>query len=1101
MLSYLKLFSGLAVFVASARLFAAELGTAATLPIPTGSDAWIEADLAVKKFRLPQGFKMEPFAVEPMLANPVAFCLDEHGRIYVSETHRYRTSVYDVRNYMDWYDDDLACRTLNDRIAMIRKHLGNDASKLEQESEVIRLIEDTDGDGRADRSTVYADGFNSMLDGIASGVLARKGSVYFANIPDVTLLNDANGDGKADSRKALVHGFGVRFSLTGHDLHGLRFGPDGKLYFSVGDRASDITSKEGKHFAYPEEGAVYRCDPDGSNLEVFATGVRNPQELAFDEWGNLFTGDNNCDHGDKARLVYLVEGSDSGWRVGYQFSEQNPAGRWNAEKLWHTRWDGQAAYIMPPIAHIADGPSGFTYYPGTGMPEQFNGHFFLCDFRGQATGSGIHSFGVKPKGGGFEMVDHTQFLWNALLTDTDFGPDGALYMSDWVHGWPKSERGRIYRLYQPDLIKSSLVLETKKLIAEGMEKRSAQDLQKLLRHADMRIRQEAQFELAARGTKSIKILSKTAKADSSLLARVHAIWALGQIAEAKQSKALEVVIPLTKDPEPEIRAQAAKVLGEVRFEGAESALIALLSDSNPRVQHFAGTALARFELSDAVGPAIEVLRRNDNKDLYVRHAGILLLAASHDTNRLEALEHDSSAAVRVAAVVALRRLHSPSVAAFLHDSDLTIVREAARAINDLPIAPALPELAALISKPAEDESIIRRVLNANFRVGTPEGAAAIAAFAANPAPAEKLRAEALLMLSQWAKPSSRDKVTGLWRPLEPREGGAAVAALTPLLPKLFTTAPDSVRAGAAQASEKLMISAAAPALFELVKDTQAKNSVRTEALRALAALKTDNFAEAIKVAQADTSEALRAEANRLQSKAKPNEATPALVKALQSGSILEKRGALEALATVPGSVADEIILQQVSAFESVPDYLKLDVLDAASQRSDERIKKKLDALNADIPKNDLLGEFRYCLQGGNADAGKKIFLERPEASCVRCHKVNGEGGEVGPDLSHVATRQNREYILESIVYPNRKIAPGFESVLLTLKNGTAVAGILKSEAGDTIEVNSPEDGLLKVKKSDVTAREKGLSGMIEGLGAVLSKQDLRNLVEFLGTQK
>jgi quinoprotein glucose dehydrogenase len=410
-------------------------------------------------------------------------------------------------------------------------------------------------------------------------------------------------------------------------------------------------------------------------------------------------------------------------------------------------------------------------------------------------------------------------------------------------------------------------------------------------------------------------------------------------------------------------------------------------------------------------------------------------------------------------------------------------------------------LAALISKPAEDESIIRRVLNANFRLGTSEGAAAIAAYAANPAPAEKLRAEALLMLSQWAKPSRRDKVTGLWRPLEPREGRAAVAALTPLLPKLFTTAPDSVRAGAAQASAKLMISAAAPALLELVKDTQAKNSARTEALRALAVLKTDNFADAIKIAQADTSEALRAEANRLQSKAKPNEATPALVKALQTGSILEKRGALEALATIPGSVADEIILQQVGAFDSVPDYLKLDVLDAAGQRSDERIKKKLDALNADIPKNDPLGEFRYCLQGGNAEAGKKIFLERPEASCVRCHKVNGEGGEVGPDLSHVATRQNREYILESIVYPNRKIAPGFESVLLTLKNGTAVAGILKSEAGDTIEVNSPEDGLLKVKKSDVTAREKGLSGMIEGLGAILSKQDLRNLVEFLGTQK
>src|SRR6185369_6966196 len=237
------------------------------------------------------------------------------------------------------------------------------------------------------------------------------------------------------------------------------------------------------------------------------------------EWGNLFTGDNNCDHGDKARLVYLVEGSDSGWRVGYQFSEQNPAGLWNAEKLWHLRWDGQAAYLMPPVAHIADGPSGFTYYPGTGMPDDLKGHFFLCDFRGVATGSGIHSFAVKPKGGGFEMVDHTQFLWNALLSDADFGPDGAMYMSDWVHGWPKSERGRIYRLYRPELITTDLVLATTKLIADGLEKRATEELQKLLHHPDMRVRQEAQFELAARGNQSVEILTKVARTDESLLAR------------------------------------------------------------------------------------------------------------------------------------------------------------------------------------------------------------------------------------------------------------------------------------------------------------------------------------------------------------------------------------------------------------------------------------------------------------------------------------------------------------------------------------------------------------------------------------------------------
>ena len=235
---------------------------------------------------------------------------------------------------------------------------------------------------------------------------------------------------------------------------------------------------------------------------VFATGLRNPQELAFDEFGNLFTGDNNSDSGDKARWVYVVEGGDSGWRIGYQFiAGPDSRGPWNEEKLWHPAFDGQAAYIVPPIANIADGPSGLAYDPGVSLlPEAFRRHFFLVDFRGASGQSGIRSFALRPKGASFELVDSKQFVWSTLATDVDFGPDGALYFCDWVEGWEKPNKGRIYRVLDPSRTRRSAgSRKSRRCWPRGWTHRPNDELARLLAHPDMRVRQEAQFALAARG--------------------------------------------------------------------------------------------------------------------------------------------------------------------------------------------------------------------------------------------------------------------------------------------------------------------------------------------------------------------------------------------------------------------------------------------------------------------------------------------------------------------------------------------------------------------------------------------------------------------------
>jgi quinoprotein glucose dehydrogenase len=216
-----------------------------------------------------------------------------------------------------------------------------------------------------------------------------------------------------------------------------------------------------------------------------------------------------------------------------------------------------------------------------------------------------------------------------------------------------------------------------------------------------------------------------------------------------------------------------------------------------------------------------------------------------------------------------------------------------------------------------------------------------------------------------------------------------------------------------------------------------------------------------------------------------------------------KQSALAALGNLPGGEADALLqrwLQKLLAGEVKPE-LQLDVLLAAEKHPTPAIQALLKEHQAKQPADDLTAGYHETLAGGNAANGKKIFFERADVSCLRCHAIKKEGGIVGPPLDGIATKKSRQYLLEAILDPNRTIATGYENLIITRKDGTFVAGTLKGVNETAFIIDSPEDGEVTVPRKDVASRKRGLSAMPEGLGQMLTKQEMRDLIEYLGSLK
>ncbi|MFL5342810.1 MAG: PVC-type heme-binding CxxCH protein, partial [Gemmataceae bacterium] len=387
------------------------------LCLPALALAQVPPEKAISTMTVADGLQIELFAAEPMLVNPTSIDVDHLGRVWV-------------------------CEAVNYRRVMFNRPI------LRPEGDRIVILEDTKGVGKADKSTVFYQGKDLIAPiGICVAPIAngKPGAcrVYVCQSPDILVFEDLDGDGKADGPpKKLLTGF--KGFDHDHGVHGINIGPDGKLYFTVGDQGVDgLQSSDGKGRKWKSNttdcraGTVWRCDMDGKNLELIAHNFRNNYECCVNSFGEIWLSDNDDDGNQQTRICYVMPGGDYGY---------HPRGP--GQSHWHEEQPG----VVHKVLRTGFGsPTGICFYEGTLLPEKYRGQLLHCD----AGPREFRCFHIKPKGAGYELEKEllvtSSDTW-FRLSDVCVAPDGSVMLADWYdpgvggHGMGDWTRGRIYRV-------------------------------------------------------------------------------------------------------------------------------------------------------------------------------------------------------------------------------------------------------------------------------------------------------------------------------------------------------------------------------------------------------------------------------------------------------------------------------------------------------------------------------------------------------------------------------------------------------------------------------------------------------------------------------
>ncbi len=945
-----------------------------------------------------------------------------------------------------------------------RMKLRGQTKMRQPEGDRIVVLEDTKGAGRADKVTVFYQSPEIICPlGIACApYLDTQGmKVYVCHSPHIYVFEDKDGDCKADGPpKILLTGF--KGYDHDHGVHGILIGPDNKLYFSVGDQGvKDLQSSDGKGRKWTSNstdcraGTIWRCDLDGKNLELIAHNFRNNYEPCVDSFGTIFISDNDDDGLDQTRICYVMPGGNYGY---------HPRGK--GQSHWHEEQPG----VVPKVLRTYRGsPCGMCFYEGTLLPKKYWGQPLHVD-----AGPGrLSCYHLKPKGAGYDidredMVTSTDSYFRP--SDVCIAPDGSVFISDWYdqgvggHGVKNLEDGRIYRM-APKGHKGSVSavdVSTKK----GL--------------------------YAALGSPNLAVRSLAmAKWDENPREARNADW----------EHAVAPVLPArylwqlwrfdTGEAPPHLSRNLVEAISGGPKELPPGFVIRL--DKDCRTLHFPKTPPQGFGKAIAESPiasAREVLLALRNEDPSIVTAYLYELAKLHDGK-----DRFYLAALGIA-------VGQPGISAEIDKRREIILADFEKHVSEWndKVAGLVWELRPPGMVPMLEKHLANAKLSAAQRGQIVDLLAGSADESAATVLLKGLDREKDADLRSRILTHFKGNLTSRWEFLRK----------TDAVDDLIARALNSDAAARETALSLVEIIAKDRWLAEAKKlalDRTESAAVRVAAIRALGSFKVFDATSALElVVKRDKSEALHVEAVN----ALGRQSTQLSLEDLQifaseaEFSLPVRQAAVAGLASTRSSA--QLLLHMYSAKHLAAD-LTPDLARLLRSSPYPEVKNEARKLFPPPPKLDpknLPSIAALLARQGSLERGKTLMLAtlKNDAQCLKCHTIQGVGGNAGPDLSTVGSKLSREALLESILYPSRAINHQYETWNVETKQGLSITGIMAEENTDFLVLRDANVKDHKIAHKDVDSRKKSpVSIMPDNLIVNIPEADLVDLVEYMYSLK